>query len=48
MITYIPTGVCPQKITFDIEDNKVKNVVFTGGCHGNLQAISKLVEDKRY
>ena len=27
-----------------IEDNKVRNVAFTGGCNGNLQGISHLVE----
>ncbi|MBU3839797.1 MAG: TIGR03905 family TSCPD domain-containing protein [Candidatus Ruminococcus intestinipullorum] len=37
-------GVCSQEIQFEIEDNKVKNVIFTGGCNGNLQGISRLVE----
>lgn len=41
---YKPTGVCSQNIEFDIEDNKVKNVHFTGGCNGNLQGIARLVE----
>ena len=41
---YRPKGVCSQEINFDIEDNKVKNVSFTGGCSGNLQGISRLVE----
>ena len=36
---YKPTGVCSQNIEFDIEDNKVKNVHFTGGCNGNLLFI---------
>lgn len=39
-----PRGVCSQKITFEIEDGIVKNVAFSGGCHGNLQGIAKLVE----
>ena len=39
-----PKGVCSQKITFDIEDGKVKNVKFLGGCNGNLQGIASLVE----
>ena len=39
-----PTGVCSQNIEFDIEDNKVKNVHFIGGCNGNLQGIARLVE----
>ena len=41
---YRPKGVCSQSIDFDIEDNKVKNVSFVGGCNGNLQGISLLVE----
>ena len=41
---YRPTGVCSQSIDFDIEDNKVKNVSFVGGCSGNLQGISRLIE----
>ena len=35
--------VCSQMISFDLDDNVVSNVVFTGGCNGNLKAISKLV-----
>ena len=38
------SGTCSQRIFFEIEDNKVKNVQFMGGCNGNLQGISKLVE----
>lgn len=41
---YKPMGVCSQKITFDIEDNKVRNVQFMGGCSGNTQGISRLIE----
>ena len=42
--TYEPIGVCPQKITFEIEDNIITNVKFNGGCNGNLKAISKLID----
>ena len=35
--------VCSQMISFDLDDNVVSNLVFTGGCNGNLKAISKLV-----
>lgn len=32
-------------IDFEIDDNGlIRNVVFTGGCNGNLQGISRLVE----
>ncbi|MFR5600964.1 MAG: TIGR03905 family TSCPD domain-containing protein [Lachnospiraceae bacterium] len=39
-----PKGVCPRKISFDLEGDVVTNVAFTGGCNGNLKAISKVVE----
>ena len=42
--SYKTKGTCSMKIDFDVEEGKVYNVKFTGGCHGNLQGISKLVE----
>ena len=42
--TYIPKGVCSRQISFDIEDNIIKNVQFIGGCNGNLKGIASLVE----
>lgn len=39
-----PTGVCARGLSFEIEDGKVKNVKFNGGCNGNTQGIAKLVE----
>lgn len=44
MTTYNTTGVCAKEIKFDIQNGIVKNVKFNGGCPGNLQAISTLVE----
>lgn len=41
---YKPHGVCPMRISFDLDGDTVHNVSFTGGCNGNLQAIPKLVE----
>lgn len=41
---YRPKGVCTQQIHFDIIDDKVRNVSFLGGCNGNLQGISRLIE----
>ena len=42
--TYKTSGTCSQQIIFDIEDGKVHNLHFLGGCNGNLQGIGKLVE----
>ena len=44
MYTYIPKGVCSSQIDFDIENNKLKNASFVGGCNGNLKGICSLVE----
>ena len=42
--SYKTFGTCSQAIDFDLENGTVKNVSFTGGCNGNLKAISKLVD----
>ncbi|MBO4326679.1 MAG: TIGR03905 family TSCPD domain-containing protein [Clostridia bacterium] len=34
---------CSQYIEFDLDGDVVSNIVFYGGCNGNLKAISKLV-----
>ena len=39
-----PQNVCARMITFDLEGDVVKNVAFTGGCNGNLKAVSNLVD----
>ena len=41
---FAPIGVCPKKIEFEIDDGKLHNVKFHGGCPGNLVAIPKLIE----
>ncbi|MCI8459992.1 MAG: TIGR03905 family TSCPD domain-containing protein [Bacilli bacterium] len=42
--TYTPSGVCSKQIDFDIEDGKIYNLSFQGGCNGNLKGIAALVE----
>ena len=41
---YKTKGTCSQRILFDLIGGRVHNVQFIGGCNGNLQEISKLVE----
>ena len=41
---YKTQGTCSSKIELELDGNIVHNVKFTGGCHGNLQAIPALVE----
>ena len=42
--TYKTKGTCSTKIELELDGNIVHNVKFTGGCNGNLQGISRLVE----
>ncbi len=41
---YTPKGICAVDINFEIEDNIVKSVVFTGGCDGNHKGLNALVK----
>jgi len=41
---YMTKGVCSAAIDFDVENNVLKNVKFTGGCSGNTQGVAALVE----
>lgn len=41
---YTTKGVCSKGIDFEVEDNIIKHVTFTGGCSGNTSGISKLVD----
>ena len=41
---YKPRGVCSRLMEIETEDGVIKNVKITGGCSGNLQGISRLVE----
>lgn len=42
--TYKTQNTCATEISFDLNDGIVSNVVFTGGCSGNLKAVPILVE----
>ena len=42
--SYKTRGVCASTINFELNDGIVTAVSFSGGCNGNLKAISKLVE----
>lgn len=42
-LTYKTTGTCSSLIELTAEDDVLTDVCFTGGCHGNLQGISRLV-----
>ena len=41
---YNTKGTCSRQIIFEVEEGKVKNVQYIGGCNGNLKGIGSLVE----
>ena len=41
---YRPNGVCSRNITFELQNGKLYNVRFHGGCPGNTAAIGRLLE----
>ncbi|HZJ98988.1 MAG TPA: TIGR03905 family TSCPD domain-containing protein [Tissierellaceae bacterium] len=44
MYQFSTSGVCARDIKFNIVNNKVVDVEFNGGCNGNLEGISRLIE----
>ena len=42
--TYTPKGVCSRKMKVDVEDGIIRSVEILGGCSGNLQGISRLIQ----
>lgn len=43
-IQYMTSGTCCALMNVVIEDNKIYDVEFFGGCNGNLQGIKNLVK----
>lgn len=41
---YNTTGTCAKKIEFNIEDNKISDIAFIGGCSGNGRAMAALLD----
>ena len=46
MYRYYTKGVCSKSILMDIEEDRLKDVIFEGGCSGNLIGIKHLIEGK--
>ena len=45
-LTFKPQGVCSREMIIEHENGIVVSLKVIGGCHGNLQGISKLVEGR--
>ena len=46
MFTYKTQGTCSSEIIFEVDDNRLHNVKFVGGCKGNTQGVAKLCEGR--
>lgn len=47
-MVYRTKGTCASKIDLNIDkDHTIQSVLFTGGCNGNLQGISRLVVGRK-
>ena len=44
--SYQTSGTCSREIIFEIEDGKIRNLHFIGGCNGNLQGIARLIKGR--
>ncbi|WP_300797131.1 TIGR03905 family TSCPD domain-containing protein [uncultured Alistipes sp.] len=42
-ITHTCVGTCSRQIDIVVDDDTIRSVVFTGGCHGNTQGVAALV-----
>ena len=40
-------GTCYRRIDIRLDGDTIREVVFTGGCHGNTQGIAALVRGMR-
>ena len=40
---HTPKGTCSTRIEVEVDAGVIQSVTFTGGCHGNLQAVARLV-----
>ncbi len=41
---YVPSGVCSREMIIETDGDIVKKVTIIGGCQGNTQGVSRLVE----
>ena len=47
-IDFTPSGVCSRNIHVELSDDgkTIEGCEFTGGCNGNLKAVSKLINGR--
>lgn len=42
-LTYQTWGTCSRQIGLELDGDTIRNVTFTGGCHGNTQGLAALL-----
>ena len=47
MFRYKTRGTCSQQILIDADEDTILSVEFIGGCHGNTQGVSRLVQGRK-
>lgn len=47
IIVFYPKGTCSRRMTVEVINDTICSVVIEGGCPGNLQAVSRLVQGMR-
>ncbi len=45
--TYLTKGTCSRKIELEMENDVITEIVFHGGCNGNLKGIAELCKGKK-
>lgn len=46
VLIYNTDNVCAKVIRVILNENKIEEVLFVGGCNGNANAINRLIKDK--
>ena len=46
-MTFMTKGVCCRQMEIDVKDGIINEVVFLGGCDGNLKAMAILIKGKK-
>lgn len=40
----MPEGTCSRQIDLTVKDGVIENVIYTGGCNGNLKGLGALLK----
>ena len=46
-MTFMTKGVCCRQMEIDVQDGVINEVVFLGGCDGNLKAMAIFIKGRK-